>query len=468
MSTSFSAQEIRKTQQQYLVIVPGAYFTTGFFWVFVSLGSVMLGQGEDQDRLSAFFYSMIVLMASNGVWEILTGWYADKFRRRLSITVGFFASVAGFLLMGVAAFIRLENVSDQTATVFGPRLLVWLAGVTVWSLGPALRSGAQEAWLVDRCNFLSEAPPEPLGAIFKTAARRGVIAKAFGSIICFSVLSLMLIYPSNDPSNDQSDARLELAFFLAGGLAAFLTGYLGYYSLRLQEEYWTDPKYQSEESLVAFLWMGIKDLWKVPYSWFTVAFIGATVLNYILSSTVWAYLGHDMKATIAVLGQPRNVIVIAVSIVFIELLAGFLSQAFSKQIDRIKQPRWRMPVAALMYLLPALPLYISFYQDVFIYVLLAAAFFFRTAHASVFGTLNTHGQLLIDSDERRAVMLSLSSALASFFTALVFIFIFIGINRSHTSISVEEGIRVSWMYITLPSIFMLAVGGYLVTREVRN
>lgn len=464
MSTSFSENEIRKTQQQYLLIVPGAYFTTGFFWVFVSLGSVMLRQGKDQDRLSTFFYSMIVLMVSNGIWEILTGWYADKFRRRLSIIVGFFASVAGFVLMGLAAFIPSENGSGQTATVFDPRLLVWLAGVTVWSLGPALRSGAQEAWLVDRCNFLSEDPPEPLGAIFKTAASRGVIAKAFGSIICFSVLSLMFIYPPNDPLTNSLDTRLKLAFSLAGGLAAFLTGCFGYYSLRLQEEYWTDPKYQSEESLFAFLWMGIKDLWKVPYIWFTVAFIGATVLNYVLSSTVWAYLGHDMNRTIPALGRETNVIVIAVSIVFIELFAGFLSKAFSQQIDRIKQPRWRMPVAALMYLLPALPLYIAFNQGVFIFVLLAASFFFRTAHASVFGTLNTHGQLLIESDERRAVMLSMSSALAAFFMALVFAVI----KNSRGFVNVEEGIEFSWAWITLPCVLMLIVGGYLVARGERN
>jgi MFS family permease len=459
MAISFSVREIRETQQQYLVILTGAYFVAGFFWVFFALGSVKLGQG--QETITPFFYSMIVLMLSNGVWEILTGWYADKFKRRFSISAGFFVCFAGFLLMGVASFIpSLRNGSGQFNTDSGPRLLLWLAGVTVWSLGPALLSGAQEAWLVDRCNFLSADPPEPIANVFKTAARLGVIAKASGALICFFVLFFLLV----DTSDGETEARLKLSFSLAGGLAAISSALLGYYSLRLQEEYWTDPKYQSEESLLAFLWMGMKDLWKVPYRWFTLAFIGATVLNYTLSSA-WAYF-H--KGTIYVLGEDRKVEIIVGGIIVIELAAGYLSKTFSQRIDRIKQPKWRMPVASLMYLLPVLPLYLIPFSpkqsDVFLFVLIAATFSFRTAHASVFGTLNAVGQLLIESDERRAMLISMSSALAAFFMALAFIVI----NNSRSFSGVEEGIQFSWVYITLPSSLMLAGGGYLVARGVRN
>jgi MFS family permease len=455
MSTSFS-EEIERTQQQYLRIVTGAYFTTGFFWVFMSLGSVKIeGKSEAKD-FSTFLYSMIVLMVSNAVWEILTGWYADKFRRRTSIYLGFFISGVGFLLMGAAAFFDLPGNGAE----WGARLPVWLVGVACWSLGPALRSGAQEAWLVDRCNFLSEAPPEPLSDIFKRAARQGVMAKAAGAILCFFILF---------PFVDRSEYLwFELSFSLAGGLAALLTGFLGYYSLRLQEEYWTDPKYQSEESLFAFLWVGVKELCRVPYLWFTLAFIGATVLNYLLSSTIWAYLGHDETGKIKVLGEPRDVMWLAIGIIAIELVAGYLSKPFSRQIDRIEQPRWRMPAAALIHLLPILPLYI-FYPfnntpDGFIYVLIAAALFFRIAHASVFGTLNAQGQLLIDSDERRAVMISMSSAIAAILMALAFYLI----KNKGPFDNFEKGIEFSWVWITPLSVLMLAVGGYLVARGGRD
>ena len=463
MAASLSKFEIKETQQQYLVILTGSYFISGFFWVFMSLGSVKLGE----ESVSTFFLSIIVLMLSNGVWEILTGWYADKFKRRFSISLGFFICFAGFLLMGLAAFIPSSQAPDQVNVEQGARILLWLAGVTVWSLGPALLSGAQEAWLVDRCNFLSASPPEPLGNVFKTAARLGVIAKALGALICFFVLFLLLDNVADGKTmSKELEARLQLAFSLTAGLAAFSSVWLGYYSLRLQEEYWTDPKYQSEESLLNFLVMGIIDLWKVPYRWFTLAFIGATILNYLLSSTAWAYLGY--KETFDVSGKNLKSQHIVGGIIIIELVAGYLSKAFAKRIDLIKQPQLRMPVASLMYLIAVLPLYLIFFgqnhPNVFLFVLIAATFLFRTAHASVFGTLNAIGQLWIKSDERRATLISMSSALAAFFMAIAFIIVY----YSRYNSDVELGIPFSWRYITLPCILMLAVGGYLVARGVKD
>jgi hypothetical protein len=187
-------------------------------------------------------------------------------------------------------------------------------------------------------------------------------------------------------------------------------------------------------------------------------------LNYTLSSS-WAYF-HTEK--IKVLGQERPAAVIVGGIIVIELMAGYLSKAFSKRIDSIPQPKLRMPGASLMYLLPVLPLYLisspPMRSDVFVFVLIAATSLFRTAHASVFGTLNAVGQLLIESDERRATLLSMSSALASFIMALALIVI----KNSRSFQSVEEGLQFSWMYLTLPCILMLAGGGYLVAHRVKN
>jgi MFS family permease len=446
--------EIEETKKQYLVILTGAYFVSGFFWVFSTLGSVKLLR-EEALSVRTLFSSMIVLMLSNGIWEVVTGWYADKFKRRFSISAGFFFCFVGFLIMGMTSLIPFLQKDQSHFNLYSePRFLLWLVGVTVWSLGPALLSGAQEAWLVDRCNFLSVNPPEPVDDVFKKSARQGVIAKASGLLICFFILYFLVI--------SMESPRLLLAFSLAGGIGAVLSFLLCLYSRRLQEEYWTDPKYQFDESLFTFLWMGMKDLWKVPYRWFTLAFIGATSLNYALSSMVWPYLGEDTRTLI--LGKSLNVGLIAGGIIVIELVAGYLSRAFSRRIDLIKPPQWRMPAAALMYLIPVLPIYLFPGQpDIFLLVLIAATFLFRTAHASVFGTLNTVGQSAIESDERRAVLVSMSSALAAFFMATALLIVI-----GYGFVTVRSGISGFWAYVTLPSILMLAIGGYLVARKGRS
>jgi len=436
--SSYSVNEVRKTKEQYLSVMTGAYFIAGFFWVFGTVGSGHLQRTEDSSL--SVFSSLIVLMVSNGIWEILTGWYADKFRRRFSISAGFFACGSGFLIMFLAPAIFDPPASNDPLE---PSLLTWLVGVSVWSLGPALLSGAQEAWLVDRCNFLSSNPPENLDDVFKKAARRGVIAKAAGCLLCFFILY------------EDSTWR----FFLSAGIAAFSSFLMFAYSRRLQEEYWTDPKYQTDESLFTFLWMGIKDLWKTPYRWFTLAFMGATSLNYILSFTVWPYLAQEVKI-------PNRRLYIAGGITALELMAGYFSRAFSKWIDRIEQPQWRMPIASLMYLIPVLPLYVLYGGSLsvassinFLMVLIAASFMFRTAHTSVFGTLNAVGQQAINSDERRAVLVSMSSALAAFLVA-------VGLWLSYRHLG--QSFDVFWLFITLPSILMLATGGYLIAHGRRS
>jgi cyanate permease len=173
--------EIEKTKTQFLLVVTGEYLITGFFWVFITLGSLSL-RFESTASSSTFFFSLFVLMFSNGIWEILTGWYADKFKRQFSISAGFLACLVGFCLMGVAVFFPGND------PVLSAKSLVWNAGLSIWSLGPALLSGAQEAWLVDRCNFFSEDPPEDVDSVFKKSAAYGVMAKSIGAGFCFLIL----------------------------------------------------------------------------------------------------------------------------------------------------------------------------------------------------------------------------------------------------------------------------------------
>src|SRR5712664_2799614 len=181
MVTSTKLLEIKDTKKRFLILIGGEYLISGFFWVFVALGSLRIFGGDSNDP-RPFFFSLFILMLSNGLWEILTGWYADKFKRQLSLTAGFLACLVGFLLMGIAPLSGTDN------SVLGAPSLVWNAGITIWSLGPALLSGAREAWLVDRCNFFSDAPPEDVGDVFKKAAAKGMLQKSIGALACFFLI----------------------------------------------------------------------------------------------------------------------------------------------------------------------------------------------------------------------------------------------------------------------------------------
>jgi len=139
----------------------------------------------------------------------------------------------------------------------------------------------------------------------------------------------------------------------------------------------------------------------------------------------------------------------------------FRSQ-FSKLIDRAERPRLRILVASLLYFAPIPFLFLSNSQDAILKVLIAAAFSFRIVHASVFGLLNTLGQQAIESDERRAVLISISSAFSSFLMSASFLVFY-----SLSSIGATGGrhrIELFWFYVPLPLVFLLVWGGYLAIR----
>ncbi len=452
--TSDHESEIQKTKDQFLYMITGEYLITGFFWVFITTGSLLLfGRG---DKVETFFVSLFVLLFSNGIWEILTGWYADKFKRQFSMSAGFGACLIGFCLMGIAPFFERE-----AGTIFSTKSLVWEAGISIWSLGPALLSGAREAWLVDRCNFFSQAPPEDVGGVFKKAAAWGILAKSIGAVVCFLIFlkfsslsdinSVVAISPGN-----------EVSFILSASLAAILSAVLLILSLRLREEYWSHPKYQTNEPLFPFLGKALQDLWKTPYRWFTLSYVGAMSLNYVLSPTIWPYMVVKAKdSPLPWVANTENLLYWAGLLIFAELIGSSLSKSLSKGIDLIKQHQLRMPVAALMYFVPILCLWI-FGSGALLYILIVAAFSFRAVNASVFGSLNTIGQLAIKSDERRASLISLSSALSSFLMALVFLFFWLSYKSTETEISTYiEGF---WLVVPLPCIFLLVAGGYLMSR----
>ena len=436
-----TVDEIQETKRQFLSVVTGEYRITGFFWIFSTLGSLVLF--NDWPTAETFFFSMFVLMLSNGLWEILTGWYADKFKRQFSMSAGFLACLVGFCLMGIAVI----GPAPQRNPVYSVKFLVWGVGVSIWSLGPALLSGAQEAWLVDRCNFFSKHPPEDVDEVFKESAWKGVIAKSIGALVCFSIFLVWKFFWKNQDN--------EIFFISSAIIAAILSGRLFYRSKKLREEYWSHPKYQTNESLSSFLLNGIRDLWKKPFRWFAISYVGVMSLTYVVSSTVWVYMVINKSASY------KELILWAVILIVAELIGSLLSGYFSKWIDLIKKQWLRIPVASLLYLAP-LP-FLFLFPAGFLYILIVAAFSFRAVHASVFGSLNTIGQLAIKSDERRAILISMSSAISSFLMSGVFyLFYRWSADPNSQSVSLIEDF---WRYVPFPLILILFIGRYLVAHQ---
>ena len=448
----FPLTEIETTKRQFLVVVTGEYLITGFFWVFMTLGSLSRGI-EESKRPSIFFFSLFVLMFSNGVWEILTGWYADKFKRQYSISAGFGACLAGFCLMGLALY--FPGGDDP---VFSSKSLVWSAGLSIWSLGPALLSGAQEAWLVDRCNFFSKSPPEEVDDVFKRSAAYGVLAKSIGAGLCF----LIFFWRSQVSHSGRADRP---AYVISAIVAAVMSGGLLYHSMGLREEYWSHPKYQTNETLFSFLLGGFRDLWKTPFRWFALAYFGVMSLNYILSSTLWPYMYTVVRAgakpLFGMVGR-HGPLFWAGALIAVEVAGSFLSRPFSRAIDFVHQHRLRIPIASIMYLAP-IPFLWKFGSASFLGILLVATFLFRVVHAAVFGSLNTIGQLSIENDERRAILVSIASATSAFLISIVF-FVFFWMSQSKV-IGIDLDIERLWYYVPLPCVLVLAWGGYLAARR---
>jgi MFS family permease len=436
MSTTHAT---RATQRQFLFISTAEYWFTGLFWVFATLG----GMKVQKDEFYTFYLSLIVLFLSNGVWEVLTGWYADKFRRTFSIAAGFLACTLGFLLMG---FSQHSN-----------SLALWSIGLTVWSLGPALLSGAREAWLVDRIRFLNGKDPESLSSLFTLSASLGIVFKTLGAL-----LAIVLYQQSGALESEPPSASLLKAFLSCGLAGAAVSGVAFLYSLRLKEEYWSNPKYLTEETLFVFLAASFRHILRRPFLWFVVGYSGATCLTYLVSSTLWP----------AVVLQPRDTLPwpqawpkpmpwhLAVGIVFVELIAGVSSFFVAAALNRIRSSTLRAISTSAFYCTPLLPL-LAF--DTLLPTILVATFFFRCAYAALLGNLDTYGQSAIQSDDKRAVMVSFASALGLFLFALLAAGFLLFARHPPEDVSLREqhllqSLSYFW-FVALPVGFLMTIFG---------
>ena len=427
--------EVAKTRRQFLILNTAEYFLAGFFWLFAMIASPLL---RPEEKSLSLFSSMFVLMLSNAFWEVLTGWYADKFRRQFSITAGFFWYGVGVLIMIAAVYFKTDGK---------PSLPLWLTGITLWSLGPAMLSGAKEAWLVDRCGFFSPATKDQLEGTFTQAATLGVVSKSLGA--AYAALTLWF---TGLLKGTEASGNLELGFLVSAGPPALAALFLCVRSAALKEEYWTQPEYQTSESLLAFLETSLRQLSRVPYRWFTLGFVGITGLNYVLSSTLGPYIANQEDDV--------RIAYLLAAVIFLEVVAGLVGRQLPRWLGVHARSRMRIPILAVLHLIP-LPL--AFFRIPFEFSLLCAALIFRGLQGLIMGTLADIGHRAIEDDSHRAILYSMSSALAALLVAIPCLF-FIAKDGAN-GVALQNNIQTFWIAVVPLAVIFLALGSYLVSRH---
>lgn len=450
---------IAETKRQFSVAVVGTYLIAGFFWFVVTVGSIRMpldctdaahAEAQQREQLRFFLLSIVVMWVSTGIWEALTGWYADKFRRRTSLSIGFLACGIGWLLMIVAVYL-------DTPT----RTLIWSAGISIWALGPALQSGADEAWLVDRCKFLSPIHAVELTPLFRSVATAGIIMSSLGAFASWAVFMMCGALESESPASSQLPITITASCSAAISIALFL------YSWRFKEEYWTHPKYQTNESLFAFLKNVLMDCAKTPFLWFLISWVGAKGFSYLWFSTFWPYLAN-LSTNSAMRYDPMYILYF----ILIQLVSGFIGRRLSPILDCVAHPWMRFVIAATVYSMPLillLPLLELVHADgvggtqswLAISILAVATLGFRTAFSWILGTLTSMGQHAINSDERRATLISMVSALSAVIISVPFLVALI-VGGNHKLKTVVEWL---WTSVGACCFAALVVGGFFLGRQ---
>lgn len=426
------AAEVEKTKRQYLFLNTGEYFLAGFFWLFAMIVSPHL---KPDEKSLSLFSSLFVLFISNGLWEILTGWYADKFRRRFSITAGFFWYGAGVIVMITAVHVGSK---DQGS------LPLWLTGITLWSLGPAMLSGAKEAWLVDRTCFYDPISKDKLEEIFTKAATLGVVFKSIGA--AYAVLALGLTGLLGSAAAD----HLRPGAMISAGPLALAALILSVRSAALKEEYWTRPDFQTQESLLSFLMTAFRQVVRIPYLWFTLGFVGITSLNYILSSTLGPYISSG--------NSDVRIVRLLATVIALEVIAGLVGRQLPQWLGHHDRAKVWIPSLAALHLIP-----LAFTSFSFEICLLAAAFLFRCLQGLIMGSLADTGHRAISDDSHRAIVYSTSSALAAFLLAIPCLLL-INDGGANGTI-VQKHIEVFWFTMVPVAVLLLAGGSHLVSRQ---
>jgi|GEM_PF-4588702 hypothetical protein len=438
-------------KKTYTLFVTTEVFQTGFFWFISTVGSsVILSQTNRMNENAAFMSSMVVLFVSSAFWEVVTGWYADNFRRRTSLAAGFGCCAAGFVALIVGA--AKQDLS------------IWLTGIGVWSLGTALSSGAQQAWVVDRCRYLeNDDEYDDFEATFRMSASYSLIARSLGVAIGFGGFWVFGIQSLEHVQSNDS-------VFAIGALTSpfvLLCMAFSFYCSRLNEEYWTQPTRDEDEPVLTFIWRAALGVVCPPYCWFTLALAGLLGLNYIPSATAWRFAKNATGAD----GIPLVFIVI----LFAELVGGTLSFVLPKLVDKLANMLARLAIVAAVYVVPLTAMYCvpvigldgndKQLERLGLFTTMGlAALLYRSAFAGMFGSLIASGQRAIKEEKRRALMLSLSSAAALICTSIPFLW---GYKYSET-LTLNGNIAWLWKHATPPFLIMLIVGSLLLLRHPSN
>ncbi|BBM86568.1 hypothetical protein [Candidatus Uabimicrobium amorphum] len=398
-------QPLKETRNLYFFIRIVEYLEVGFFWFLISIVSLILNSDtlQTQYNIRNFIFSITLVMFSNAFWEVITGWYADKFKRKYSIVAGFISCICGWIIIGLS--ILLNNH------------LLWTVGLIVWSLYPALVSGARDAWFVDRCNYYLQSFDlrDFQEKTFKISNIVGLIVAPFSALICWSIFEMWGL-------------SINVSQIIPGALSCILIIIsfccIAVYRVtrKVQEEYHEHISYKINDSMVSFIKEGVKYSTTKPYKWFVLAHIGGVGFLYMWSFTCWPFILQLQEPGFFIFNKFYIFIFILISI--LGGINGLLLSAMGRYISKRKL----LLILSSWYMLP-----LTFIAPICRYygfslfdangefkaaLFFFAAFMFRSTYAAFYGILISEGNNLIVSKNKKKR--ALLSSLASAYTAAVF------------------------------------------------
>jgi hypothetical protein len=299
---------------------------------------------------------------------------------------------------------------------------IWLVGLALWTLGPALQSGSIEAWFTDRMNYLAVEEPNRRTEEFQKGARLGVLWAAAGSTLAIACFVGATLLWSGMPG-----IKAGLAACCALGFVATFAVYAGTAS-QIREEYSADPAYQTDESIYAFLKTCMLQFRFPPLRRVATTFIGVSILRYTFFGTLWAY-ALSLVADGQIARFPEfEVTLKLLGLVVVQFLGGSTSPLFGQALERIRSNPLRTTLefgvhaGPFLLVLPLSQLNPSPNQQ--LVHLGLALFCFRISSPRILGSLQGDVEYLLKQSESRASALSLLSGIAAFVTAVIMAIIY--------------------------------------------
>ncbi len=394
---------VNQTKDRYLRLVLVDTVLAGLFYVVMTL------QGEFDQDPEKVFATVGLFMLWSAVWEVLTGAFADIFKRRA-------ATIASFALSGLAGlalvFYSLDIMKDLAGQAYIP----------LYTLGAALISGSLEAWLYDRVTYYSPKPPD-LAGVFRREMVTTIWGTAAGYCLGILVLSILLFAPALS-----LQPRMDLALF--GGILLVGVAVVGAVdSWRMSEEYWMREEFRHQRGLFGY----VIDMFKIvlvekrTYGSFVALYAIAYSLGIFFTLSMWPLLWLSVKDSQswfgAALGDDYKFIMLALVYVVMSSLAALAARAWQKRsrlltVTESEVRPVHLVLASLWNFVPMVPVGVAvLYREVIGYYLLlvlaAAVLIYRLGLVMRQGLYKAVLQRTVKDSSHRAVLLSLATAAGS-------------------------------------------------------